>query len=76
MSAKRGEAFYFDENGEKKDADIHNFILDGVSPEDDLKHRTQSFHFAVASGIPPERAARMFGLEGAFDLDPGPTSLR
>jgi hypothetical protein len=75
MSAKGNEAFYV-ENGVKKDAAIHDVILDGVSPEADLRHRTESFHRTVAKGIDPQVAARVYGLEGAFDLDPGPKSLR
>jgi hypothetical protein len=75
MSAKGNEAFYM-ENGVKKDAAIHDFILNGISPEDDLKNRTESFHSAVARGLDPADAAKAFGLDGAFDLDPGPKSLR
>jgi hypothetical protein len=75
MSAKGNEAFYV-ENGVKKDTAIHDVILGGVSPAADLRHRTESFHFAVASGVDPADAAKALGLEGAFDLDPGPKSLR
>jgi hypothetical protein len=76
MSQKGSEVFYIDENGRKADAAIHEEILAGISPEDDLKNRTESFHFAVGLGIDPEKAARAFGLPGAYDLDPGPKSLR
>lgn len=76
MSAKGNEAFYIDENGQKADAAIHDFILGGVSPEAEKRHRVESFHLAVASGVDPAVAARVFGLEGGFDIGPGPESLR
>jgi hypothetical protein len=76
MSQKGNEVFYIDENGRKDDADIHEEILAGIDPAADLRHRTESFHFAVAMGIDPAKAARSFGLPGAYDLDPGPKSLR
>ena len=75
MSGKGNEAFYV-ENGAKKDAAIHDVILDGVSPEADLRHRTDSFHRAVALGTDPALAAQIFDLPGSFDLDPSPKSLR
>lgn len=76
MSQKGNEVFYIDENGRKEDAAIHEEILAGISPEDDLKNRTESFHFAVSLGVDPGVAARAYGLEGGFDVGPGPESLR
>jgi hypothetical protein len=61
------EGFYM-ENGEKADADIHHPILDAV---DDTEFRVESFYRAVQAGTPPEMAARMFGLEGGYELGGG-----
>jgi hypothetical protein len=69
MSRNSSEAFYVDENGNRGDGDIHYPILDAAP--DDTKFRHESFLRAVEAGIPPERAAKMFGIEGAFDLGPG-----
>jgi hypothetical protein len=76
MSQKGNEVFYIDENGRKADAAIHEEILAGISPEDDLKNRVESFHFSVSLGIDPGVAARALGLPDGYDLDPGPKSLR
>jgi hypothetical protein len=76
MSQKGNEVFYIDEHGRKADADIHEEILAGVDPAADLRHRIESFHATVAKGIDPAKAARAYGLPDAYDLDPGPKSLR
>lgn len=75
MSAKGNEAFYM-ENGVKKDAAIHDFILDGVDPEHELQQRIESFRATVALGVDPVLAAQAYGLPEGFDIGPGPESLR
>jgi hypothetical protein len=50
--------------GNKADADIHEPILNGISPEAARKHRLRAFRRAVEiHGIPAEQAARLYGLE-------------
>jgi hypothetical protein len=68
MSAKNktpgAEGFYIDKDGKKADANFHEPILEGISPEADKQHRLQSYHRAVeVHGIPPDRAAKLYGLE-------------
>lgn len=68
MSARNqtpgNEGFYIDENGNKADADIHEPILEGISPEAHKRHRLEAFYRAVTvHGIPAERAAKLYGLE-------------
>jgi hypothetical protein len=75
MSPKGNEAFYM-ENGVKKDATIHDYMLDGIDPAEDEKQRAESARRAVEGGLDPGIAARIHGLPEGFDLDPSPKSLR
>jgi hypothetical protein len=58
------EGVYIDKDGNKADADIHEPILNGISPEADRKYRLRAFRRAVdVHGIPAEQAARLYGLD-------------
>jgi hypothetical protein len=57
------EGYYVGKDGKKADAEIHEPILDGISEEAHRAHRLESFHRAVAIGIPVDEAAKLYGLE-------------
>ncbi len=75
MSEPRGEAFYM-ENGQPADRAIHDEILAGVDPAAELEHKQWSLQWLVSRGVDAEVAARALGLPGAYDIGPGPESLR
>lgn len=60
MSTKKSsdEAFYLDENGEKQDREIHEFILD--NPEAEELCRQQSIAALRAQGFTEEQLVCMF----------------
>lgn len=66
-TSERGEGFYVDAQGSKQDADLHFPILDGG---DDRRLRMKSFRRAVELGVAPDLAARVYQIEGGFDLGP------
>lgn len=70
MPTSGNEAFYL-ENGQKRDAAIHDEIIAGADPQGVRHHTMVSFQIMVQSGIDPQHAAQMLGLEGGFDLGPG-----
>ncbi len=55
------EFYCIDNDGKRRDADLHEPILD--NPEADLFCRKQSFKQAVARGTPREIAKQMYGAD-------------
>lgn len=59
--SRGGEGFYIDEHGRKADALIHEPILAGIDPTDDLAHRIETANRVIKKhGIPPEQAAKLY----------------
>jgi hypothetical protein len=54
-----GELFYVDEDGNRRDADLHNPILGDETPEEALEI---SRKIAAEFGLTPEQIERMFGV--------------
>lgn len=63
---KGNELFYRDENGEKRDAKLHEAILD--NPEADRSNRIWSARWCVRKGIfDAEKAREIYSLNGDLE---------
>ena len=56
---RSNEAFYLSLDGKKADADIHNDILD--NPEADRLIQSQAVADAIAEGMEPSLATKLYG---------------
>ena len=55
------EFFYLDDNGKKQDAALHEAILN--NPEADKALSEMAIKRAIADGMDPEAARRVYGTE-------------
>lgn len=49
-------------NGKKVDAHIHNEILSGIDPKEEMRLLHKSYERAIKFGFSPQEAAKMYGL--------------
>ncbi len=63
MSAKRnkGELFYEDAHGRKRDAEIHDRIISSADPNGVAKHHARSKARLAKNGMNPETIKRLMG---------------